>query len=143
MSLPIITPAEGQPLHHLMRELEELGGVRHQDFRVTSGLARNGYQVSPELYRAWLEHHSGDTPDPEQGDSAEQVKSPDAEDTASADADKDAADAKAADDGKDADKDAAPAEPEAETKPEAETQAAAKATTSTAKPANTKRSQRG
>lgn len=62
MSLPIITPAEGQPIHALMRELEALGGVRHQDFKVVSGLARSAYQVTPELYQKWLEAGGAEAP---------------------------------------------------------------------------------
>lgn len=61
MSLPIIFPAEGQPIWALMQELEALGGVRHQDFKVVSGMERSGYQVTPELYQKWLDAGGVDT----------------------------------------------------------------------------------
>lgn len=61
MSLPIITPAEDQPIWALKQELEALGGVRHQDFKVVPGNPRWGYQVTPELYQKWLESGGIDT----------------------------------------------------------------------------------
>lgn len=52
----LIIPASDQPLWALKKELEDLGGVRRQDFSpVPTQAGRYGYQVTPELYKAWQE----------------------------------------------------------------------------------------
>jgi hypothetical protein len=132
MSLPIITPAEGQPIHALMKELEALGGVRHQDFKVVSGLARSAYQVSPELYQKWLE--AGGVAAPAQDTAAAEDTEPSTSDAETADAaisspdaETQSADAATAEETP-AEKDGAKAQP-AQAEPEAEPKPTPKATT--------------
>ena len=110
MTLPIITPAEDQPLWALMQELEALGGIRHQDFKAVAGSPRWGYQVTPELYQKWLEAGGVDTtgqtdgqtdvPSPEDDSAAEpaEAQQTQAEGTRTdTEADKNAAQARAED----------------------------------------------